>query len=161
MIHHYQIRLTLIHDEEESDYYEVEALDFFTCVTTGRTVDEALENVLDAMQGCLLTCKDCGLPIPAGYKLGDKLNEDCTLLVTMDEDGHVLRYFEDDDDVNYLQFITADKFRVLSYRFGYGRSEEYCNGFVAGIEYMQEMINKAPTFVLPLCKDREEENEAD
>lgn len=160
MIHRYQIRLTLMHDDEGADYYEAEAPDFFTCVVTGKTVDEALENILDVMQGYLRRYKDCGLSIPAGYKLGDKLNKDCTLLVAMDEDGHVLRYFEDDDDVNYLQFITTDKFRVLSYRFGHGRSEEYCNGFVAGIEYMQEMIDKAPTFVLPLCKDGEEENES-
>ena len=60
-----------------------------------------------------------------------------------------------------MQRTKIHKFRVLSCRSGYGRSEEYCNGFVAGIEYMQEKIDKALTFVLPLCKDREEENEAD
>jgi len=53
------------------------------CATTGRDVDDAIDQITDALSGCLAVAEDEGLPIAkptpqAELKLGD--NDICTLI---------------------------------------------------------------------------------
>ena len=149
VIHHYQIRLSPIRDHGEIGY-EAEVLDFLTCTTSGDSVDEALENVVDAMQEIILAQKILNLPLPIGYKPGDKLREECTLLVAMDEEGHVVRYFEPEvDDENFLQVIVPSGLGAIAYRYNGDWSRDYCEGFQAGVDYVMGMIDKRATFEVP------------
>lgn len=51
----------------DSGKYVIKVPDVAGCVTTGNTIDEALDNIRDALAGCLCVLEDVGeqLPVPS------------------------------------------------------------------------------------------------
>ena len=58
--------VTLFQDEDEVWIVECQAIP--GCVSQGATQDEALENIKDAIEQCLLARKDLGLPPVVQHK---------------------------------------------------------------------------------------------
>lgn len=48
----------------ESGGFFIRVPDVSGCITTGRTLEEALDNVRDALAGCLCVLEDVGQPLP-------------------------------------------------------------------------------------------------
>jgi predicted RNase H-like HicB family nuclease len=48
----------------EDGAYSIHALDLPGVVSQGRTTKEALENIIDAFEGCIASYNDSGLPVP-------------------------------------------------------------------------------------------------
>ncbi|MBQ8161824.1 MAG: type II toxin-antitoxin system HicB family antitoxin [Clostridia bacterium] len=48
----------------EGGGFVIRVPDVSGCVTTGKTEEEALENIRDALAGCLLVLEDVGQPLP-------------------------------------------------------------------------------------------------
>ena len=57
------MKLTLTIDRDEDGVWAVECPAIPGCVSQGRTRDEALENVKDAIQGCLEVRSERGMPL--------------------------------------------------------------------------------------------------
>ena len=51
--------------QTESGGYFIRVPDVSGCVTTGRTIEDALDNIRDALAGCLCVLEDEGLDLPA------------------------------------------------------------------------------------------------
>lgn len=51
--------------EEAANGFAIRVPDVSGCVTTGRTLEEALDNIRDALAGCLCVLEDAGQPLPA------------------------------------------------------------------------------------------------
>lgn len=56
---------------EMEDGYVARVPDVRGCVTTGRTLTEACENIWDALSGCLCVLEDEGKPLPEPRKPDD------------------------------------------------------------------------------------------
>lgn len=48
----------------ESGGFFVRVPDVSGCITTGKTLEEALDNIRDALAGCLCVLEDVGQPLP-------------------------------------------------------------------------------------------------
>ncbi len=62
-VHRYVVVLKPAFDEEEIGF-TVNVPSLPGCITEGDTVEEALDNAREAIEGYLLSLKDRGLPIP-------------------------------------------------------------------------------------------------
>lgn len=83
MIYHYKIQLT-----NEGDHFIVaSALDFPGCVTSGENIREAIENVLDALHGCMAVYKEEGIPLPAGHAPDSPLEGKGMFIISVYDDG--------------------------------------------------------------------------
>lgn len=51
--------------ETDSGRFVIKVPDVAGCITTGATLDEALDNIRDALAGCLCVLEDVGKPLPA------------------------------------------------------------------------------------------------
>lgn len=49
----------------EGGGYVIRVPDVSGCITTGATIEEALDNIRDALAGCLCVLEDIGEPLPA------------------------------------------------------------------------------------------------
>lgn len=49
----------------EGGGYVIRVPDVSGCITTGTTIEEALDNIRDALAGCLCVLEDIGEPLPA------------------------------------------------------------------------------------------------
>lgn len=54
------------------------------CVTTADTIEEAFENIRDALAGCLCALEDAHLPLPHASKLTDLQTYGTVILVDVD-----------------------------------------------------------------------------
>ena len=50
--------------QEEGGGYLITFTDFNQCISDGETIEEAIENGLDALAGTIETLEELGLPIP-------------------------------------------------------------------------------------------------
>ncbi len=53
----------LLRQTETGDFF-LRVPDVSGCITTGRTLEEALDNIRDALAGCLCVLEDVGQPLP-------------------------------------------------------------------------------------------------
>lgn len=72
--------------ETEDGYYVARVPDVRGCVTTGRTLTEASENIRDALSGCLCVLEDEGQPLPKPRKPDDFAPEPGVRSVLVDID---------------------------------------------------------------------------
>ena len=50
--------------QEDGGGYLISFIDFNQCISDGNTVEEAIENGLDALAGTIETLEELGLPVP-------------------------------------------------------------------------------------------------
>ena len=65
----------------ESGKYGVKAPDVPGCVTSGRTIEEAFDNIRDALCGCLCALEDVGEPLPEASSPADVADAQATVLL--------------------------------------------------------------------------------
>ena len=51
-------------ERKESGGYFIRVPDVSGCVTSGKTIEDALDNIRDALAGCLCVLEDVGKPLP-------------------------------------------------------------------------------------------------
>ena len=78
----------------EGGGYAIRVPDVRGCVTTGKTIDEALDNIRDALSGCLCVLEDVGQALPEA-SAPEAITEDGAAVVLVDVD--LLKYREETD----------------------------------------------------------------
>lgn len=78
----------------ESGGYFIRVPDVSGCITTGKTLEEALDNIRDALAGCLCVLEDVGQPLPkASEPLAVADGSSAVVLVDVD----LLKYRQETD----------------------------------------------------------------
>ena len=78
----------------ESGGYFVKVPDVSGCITTGKTLEEALDNIRDALAGCLCVLEDVNQPLPEPSAPAD-IADDASTVVLVDVD--LLEYRKETD----------------------------------------------------------------
>ena len=78
----------------ESGRFVITVPDVDGCVTTGRTLEEALDNIRDALSGCLCALEDVGQPLPEPSSPA-AVDDDQSTVVLVDVD--LLEYRKETD----------------------------------------------------------------
>ena len=74
--------------------YVIKVPDVSGCVTTGDSLDDALDSIRDALCGCLCVLEDEGIPLPAPSAPADVSEEGSTVVLV---DVDLIRYREETD----------------------------------------------------------------
>ena len=69
----------------DSGGYFIRVPDVSGCITTGKTLEEALDNIRDALAGCLCVLEDVGQPLPEASAPAD-VADDLATVVLVDVD---------------------------------------------------------------------------
>ena len=107
----------------ETGGYVIRVPDVKGCVTTGDSVQDALDSIRDALAGCLCVLEDEGRPLPVASS-PDSVAEECATVVLIDvyliayrqaTDTHAVRknvslpawlvYLADKNDINCSQLL--------------------------------------------------------
>ena len=80
--------------DKDGGGYVIRVPDVRGCVTTGKTMDEALDNIRDALAGCLCVLEDVGRELPEPSNPFD-IAEDNAMVILIDVD--LLKYREETD----------------------------------------------------------------
>lgn len=78
----------------DSGRFVISVPDVQGCLTTGKTIEEALENIRDALSGCLCALEDVGQPLPEASSPAVFSDSNCTVVLV---DVDLLEYRKETD----------------------------------------------------------------
>ena len=83
----------LLKQTESGDFF-MRVPDVSGCITTGRTLGEALDNIRDALAGCLCVLEDVGQPLPEPSSPSAVADDQATVVLV---DVDLLEYRKETD----------------------------------------------------------------